>query len=383
MSFKKEISVFFSPLSELLNLVFCLPVTSFGLTYYFVIFQVEVTAVVKDPVADGWTVHFVRHLRKQKSFKMKEQIVRAKVVILGAGSLGSTNILLKSQALGLELSSSLGKRFTTNGDTIGFSYNGESEVRHVGKPLEKIKKHPMKAPGPSVTSILDMRNQEIDKNYVLLDGTAPSSVDILYSVVVKLVESNFSGKDTTSGEVRRSGRHFLGKGMQNTLAMLAVSHDDAGGEVQLDKKTGRVRIDYPNIGKGVNFEVVMKAMEHATKALKGTFIPNPYWGGLLAKMRDTKGIVTVHPLGGCSMGESGANGVVNHAGQVFVGDSEELHQGLYVLDGSVMPRSLGVNPCLTISMIAERCVRLMGEQLAWNIDYESSRVLGKLEPDDI
>ena len=317
---------------------------------------------------------------------MKEQIVRAKVVILGAGSLGSTNILLKSQALGLELSSSLGKRFTTNGDTIGFTYNGASDVRHIGKPLEKIRKNPMKAPGPSVTSILDMRNQqekEMDKSYVLLDGTAPSSVDILYSVVVKLVESSFSGKDTTSGDARRSGRHFLGKGMQNTLAMFAVSHDDAGGEVQLDKKTGRVRIDYPNIGKGENCEVVKKAMEHATKALKGTFIPNPYWGGLLAKMRETKGIVTVHPLGGCSMGESGASGVVNHSGQVFVGDSEELHQGLYVLDGSVMPRSLGVNPCLTISMLAERGMRLMSEQLGWKIDYESSQVLGKFGPDDI
>jgi len=55
-----------------------------------------------------------------------------------------------------------------------------------------------------------------------------------------------------------------------------------------------------------------------------------------------------HPLGGCHMGKTAADGVVDQYGRVFDYD------GLYVADASIIPTSLGVNPSLTISTLALR-----------------------------
>jgi cholesterol oxidase len=68
----------------------------------------------KDQDAAGWRVHFSLTSRKRK----KASIV-AKQVILAAGALGSTEILLRSREEGLLLSKRLGRRFSCNGDMIG------------------------------------------------------------------------------------------------------------------------------------------------------------------------------------------------------------------------------------------------------------------------
>ncbi len=56
---------------------------------------------------------------------------------------------------------------------------------------------------------------------------------------------------------------------------------------------------------------------------------------------------TAHILGGATMGESVNSGVVDKNFEVF------NYPGLYVIDGSVVPSNLGVNPSLTITALAE------------------------------
>jgi cholesterol oxidase len=62
-------------------------------------------------------------------------------------------------------------------------------------------------------------------------------------------------------------------------------------------------------------------------------------------------LTTVHPLGGCAMGDGDA--AVDHAGRVRDAGGA-VHPGLYVADASVIPTSLGVNPLWTIAALAER-----------------------------
>ena len=59
---------------------------------------------------------------------------------------------------------------------------------------------------------------------------------------------------------------------------------------------------------------------------------------------------TAHVLGGAVMGGDARSGVVSESGEVFG------HPGLYVMDASIVPANVGVNPSLTITAMAERCM---------------------------
>jgi cholesterol oxidase len=59
---------------------------------------------------------------------------------------------------------------------------------------------------------------------------------------------------------------------------------------------------------------------------------------------------TAHILGGCCMGKTAEDGVIDDQHRVFG------YPGLYVIDGSAMSANPGVNPSLTITALAERAM---------------------------
>jgi len=65
---------------------------------------------------------------------------------------------------------------------------------------------------------------------------------------------------------------------------------------------------------------------------------------------------TAHILGGCGIGAGPSDGVV--------GTDQQVHgyPGLYVVDASVIPANLGVNPSLTITAMAERAMSLIPDK---------------------
>jgi cholesterol oxidase len=129
-----------------------------------------------------------------------------------------------------------------------------------------------------------------------------------------------------------------------------VSHDDARGRIKLDN--GRAQVHWPGVADQPVYARVDQALTMAAEAVGARYIKSP----LAATATGTKP-ATAHPLGGCGMGQNAENGVVNHKCQVFDGkDRESVHTGLYVCDGSVIPRSIGVNPLLTITALTERAM---------------------------
>jgi cholesterol oxidase len=66
------------------------------------------------------------------------------------------------------------------------------------------------------------------------------------------------------------------------------------------------------------------------------------------KLSETRGVYGAHPLGGCRMADDKDHGVVDHRCEAFG------NEGLFCIDSSAIPTSLGVNPSLTISAVSER-----------------------------
>ena len=69
----------------------------------------------------------------RERFSSPPMFITADTVFLGAGSLGSTEILIRSAQKGLALSGQLGAGFTSNGDVLGFGYNCDQPINTLGR----------------------------------------------------------------------------------------------------------------------------------------------------------------------------------------------------------------------------------------------------------
>ena len=75
------------------------------------------------------------------------------------------------------------------------------------------------------------------------------------------------------------------------------------------------------------------------------------------------------------MGKDASEGVVDGLGRVYAAESGmSRHDGLYVVDGSIIPTSLGVNPSLTICALAFRIAEeIAGDKRFWPRALECAR----------
>ncbi len=346
-------------------------------------FFTEVSVKFLEKKDGRWLIHYQVADAGQEKFSDATLFVTADIVIVSAGTLGSTEIMLRSKEKGLSLSDRVGYHYSGNGDAGGFAYNTDQEMRAVGFGDKDVDK--MEPVGPVITGIIDMRDTaKLDDGLIVEEGSFPGAVSSVLPLAMA-VTAKLEGEDTDSGlidkikeEARELSSDLLGAyhgAMQNSLVYLIMSHDGSNGRLQL--QDDRIRIVWPGVGDRPFDKRAHDVMKKATEAVGGTFIDDP----IRIKELDYD-IPTVHPLGGCVMAADAAQGVVNHKGQVFADTAgEAVHEGLYISDGSVIPRSLGVNPLITISAVTERAMALLAHDHGWHIDYTLPSKARPLHPD--
>lgn len=320
-----------------------------------------------------WLVHYQIVNAGQEKFDAPTQFVRAKIVVVGAGALGSSEILLRSKEKGLALSAELGKSFSGNGDAFGFGYNCDEQIDGIGYGNQLAEGR--KPVGPCITGVIDQRaTGNFEDGIIIEEGSLPGPIAQLlpatFSAAAKAfgTDTDISLPDLIAEKARELQSLQLGpyKGAtRNTQTYLVMAHDGSDGVMEL--QDNRLRVKWKDVGKRPVFEKIQKKLVEATTPLGGTYFPNPLWSKLFMNH-----LITVHPLGGCVMADDAAKGVVNHKGQVYsTANGNSVYDSLYVMDGAVVPRSLGVNPFLTISALSERNVALACKDRGLALDYDA------------
>ena len=128
-------------------------------------------------------------------------------------------------------------------------------------------------------------------------------------------------------EAMRAYRRWVG--------VLAMVNDENNGAVSIDEN-GRERIEVDFQPR--EHERLDAAMRFSRQVLQAAGAKRVCWTGL----------ISTHTQGGCRMGDDPARSAVDRNGE-----SHEV-KGLFVGDGSLIPRTLSVNPSLTIMALATR-----------------------------
>ncbi|MCF6202450.1 MAG: GMC family oxidoreductase N-terminal domain-containing protein [Methylococcaceae bacterium] len=334
--------------------------------------EISVSRIAK--AGKRWRVYYQPVSLGRGKFNAPEMFILTDIVVLAAGTLGSTEILLRSKESGLKLSDQLGKYFTGNGDVLAFGYNMDKKIDGIGFGQHKEGK--VSPVGPCITSVIDARKKDnLIDDMVIEEGSLPGAFATVLPGFLSAA-AKVMGKDTDQGffdqlkerlriwdSAIRGAYHGA---VKHTQTYLVMAHDNSDGEMVL--KDDRLRVKWEKVGKKLIFQKIEENLKKCTQALGGTYVPNPIWNDLLGHR-----LVTVHPLGGARMGESAEMAVVNHKSQVYSEiKGSKTHKGLYVCDGAIVPRSLGTNPLLTISALAERSCSFIAKDYGWDEGYSET-----------
>jgi cholesterol oxidase len=317
------------------------------------------------PVQGGWEVTFCDYRSGGE-----EKKVTAPELYLGAGTLGTNEILLRSREQGLKLSDQLGLGFSNNGNFAGFCVGTAHPVQPTRGPMNTC----------HINFLLDGRRLIVE------DCAIPSMTATVAGVALRMLDS-WGKRELFKGLMRLA---WMTKTIPDFKAFLplvpdttnpndartemeavadifffnAMGQDEANGRFALEDDELDLTWETP-VGNQPVFAQIEGLLKDLSDAMASSdpdsgYVPFPLWSGLGLHKLDV-----THPLGGCRIGPDSGHGVVDQYGRVYDGTkppgSTDLHSGLFIVDASVIPGAIVVHPTLTIMAQA---LKTMGAALA-------------------
>ncbi|TMK38714.1 MAG: GMC family oxidoreductase [Actinobacteria bacterium] len=271
--------------------------------------------------------------------------IECKVCVLASGAMGDAPILMRSQNNLPNLSSELGKHLGVNGDHIAAIEYDEARVRSaLGLPGY----HEFYKGKPITTMSYDWWVGRSDHAY---DGTRFTLQEIFLSSLTNFLYD--SGREPGGGPSwwGLQKKQAIAR-WANRIELLAQVEDTNDGTFYAVPSSGGAQ--RPNSGPVTIglftyplSDQSIRVREAANEAMRG--VAQTHGLGRFMALTEARGAYAAHPLGGCRMADGPDLGVVDPQGAVHG------YEGLYCIDGSIIPTSLGVNPSLTIAAVSERC----------------------------
>jgi cholesterol oxidase len=261
-------------------------------------------------------------------------------VVLAAGSLGTTELLLRCRdQFGTlpKISGRLGYQWSANANVLNPAVYPKSVTVHQGI-------------GPTIGSGLNfLDGSQAGQRFFIEDDGFPN---LLLDAIGAHLRANHV---PFAGMLQRWAHRSLNEKnpTEQIMIWLGEGLDAANGRLQL----GRSRLPPWKTSLKLTWQrrehrvidAINAIHEQLSAAGQGRLRIPFTW-------RVLRTLMTVHPLGGCAVGNTAADGVVDHRGEVFG------HPRLYVADGSLLPVPTGRNPSMTIGALAERVAELITQE---------------------
>ncbi|MBI3224244.1 MAG: GMC family oxidoreductase [Mycolicibacterium cosmeticum] len=268
--------------------------------------------------------------------------IRAKRVVLAAGTLGSTYLLLRHRdALNIN-SDALGHRFSGNGDYLGFVHSADTDLACTRGPVITAYRHYPGTGGTHGMYIEDAGYPAFAAWLMQLGRVGGMAMTAMGKILVRKlgdlldVEENPNMSEEIN-DILKNGSFSAG-----FMPLLGMGRDRPDGRLYLDEDDDEVlRNDWSLATSEAYFDTMKARMRNIARGFGGKFTEN-----LISDF--FKRVITVHPVGGCPMDTDVSPGVIDTFGRV------RGVPGLRVCDGSVFPGPVGPNPSLTIAAFAHR-----------------------------
>jgi len=287
------------------------------------------------PERHGYRVHFERF----EGRRALPGSATAKRVFLAAGSLGSTELLLRcrDQYKTLpQLSKRLGFGWSSNGDFLTPAFYRERRI----SPTQ----------GPTISSAIDfLDGARGGQRFFVEDGGFP---DVLGNYLEQVVGKRRKVSKRLGLFLQSLGLMLRDRDpLSNVMPWFGQAVDAPDGRLHLGRRWYRpwrrvLKLDWDYRRSETVVNALIEMHKELSEATGGKTKVPPTWTVL-------RNLITPHPLGGCNMGTGPVDGVVDHRGEVFA------YPDLFVVDGAIVPRAVGLNPSRTIAALAERTAALV------------------------